>query len=130
MPGYIRKFGLFAGFVAYVALVIRFGVSFHFSKIEYDKYLIIQAKYIAIIASGNNTNNLPKLQEVKNPSITVGNKIFKIILLCIAIIVVAIPEGLALAKTLSLAFAIEKMQAENNLVRFIMTSCEKIVTAY
>jgi magnesium-transporting ATPase (P-type) len=98
-------------------------VSFHFSKIEYNKYLITQAKYNVNIASGTNTNNLPKLQEVENPSNTDGNKILKIIMLFIAIIVVAIPEGLLLTVTLSLAFAITKMQADNNLVRF-MTSCE------
>lgn len=128
MAGDIGKFGLIAAVVTFVALIIRFGVSFHFSKVEYDKYLVNQAEYNATIASGTNKTAIPILQEVANPSSTVGNKILKIILLCIAIIVVAIPEGLPLAVTLSLAFAIAKMQAENNLVRF-MTSCETMGTA-
>ncbi|MBO7133881.1 MAG: HAD-IC family P-type ATPase, partial [Bacteroidales bacterium] len=46
-----------------------------------------------------------------------------IIILCISSIVVAIPEGLPLAVTLSLAFSIKKMMDLNNLVRK-MHACE------
>jgi calcium-translocating P-type ATPase len=115
----VGKFGLIAAIITFVALIIRFGVSFHFSKIEYEEYLI---KKLAATQKGE------IIPEVMDPAVTVGNKILKIILLCIAIIVVAIPEGLPLAVTLSLAFAIKKMQDENNLVRF-MTSCETMGTA-
>jgi len=38
-------------------------------------------------------------------------------LISIAILVVAIPEGLPLAVTLSLAFSVNKMAEDNNLVR-------------
>lgn len=38
-------------------------------------------------------------------------------ILSITILVVAIPEGLPLAVTLSLAFSVKKMAKENNLVR-------------
>lgn len=38
-------------------------------------------------------------------------------ILGIAVVVVAIPEGLPLAVTLSLAFSVKKMLLDNNLVR-------------
>ena len=49
--------------------------------------------------------------------------ILTIIILCVSIIVVAIPEGLPLAVTLSLAFSIKKLMDNNNLVRK-MHACE------
>ena len=49
--------------------------------------------------------------------------ILSIIILCVSIIVVAIPEGLPLAVTLSLAFSIKKLMDNNNLVRK-MHACE------
>ena len=128
MAGDVGKFGLIASVITFVALIIRFGVSYNSSKIEYDRYIETQAQINATIAAGSNTTQITVNQEVVNPSTTVGNKILKIFLLCIAIVVVAIPEGLPLAVTLSLAFAIAKMQSENNLVRF-MTSCETMGTA-
>ena len=39
------------------------------------------------------------------------------IIIAITIVVVAVPEGLPLAVTLSLAFSVNKMKEENNLVR-------------
>ena len=50
-------------------------------------------------------------------------KILIIIILCVSIIVVAIPEGLPLAVTLSLSFSIKKLMDNNNLVRR-MHACE------
>ena len=41
----------------------------------------------------------------------------------VTIIVVAIPEGLPLAVTISLAYSVKRMQADNNLVR-VMAACE------
>ena len=51
------------------------------------------------------------------------NKVLRILILCVSIIVVAIPEGLPLAVTLSLAFSIKKLMDRNNLVRK-MHACE------
>ena len=51
------------------------------------------------------------------------SKILRILILCVSIIVVAIPEGLPLAVTLSLAFSIKKLMDKNNLVRK-MHACE------
>ena len=121
MANDVGKFGLLAAIITFVALIIRFGVTFHFSKAEYDK------TYPDWLAK-NTTNSDYRVAAPVDPVTQVGTKILKIILLCIAIIVVAIPEGLPLAVTLSLAFAIAKMQEENNLVRF-MTSCETMGTA-
>ena len=49
--------------------------------------------------------------------------ILTIIILCVSIIVVAIPEGLPLAVTLSLAFSIKRLMDQRNLVRK-MHACE------
>ena len=49
--------------------------------------------------------------------------IITIVILCVSIIVVAIPEGLPLAVTLSLSFSIKKLMDNNNLVRK-MHACE------
>ncbi len=51
------------------------------------------------------------------------DKLLGIIILCVSIIVVAIPEGLPLAVTLSLAFSIKRLMDNNNLVRK-MHACE------
>ncbi|KAH0524235.1 hypothetical protein TsFJ059_006767 [Trichoderma semiorbis] len=51
-----------------------------------------------------------------------------ILVMAITIIVVAVPEGLPLAVTLSLAFATKRMTRENNLVRHLQ-SCETMGNA-
>ena len=61
--------------------------------------------------------------ELTNPKKNVSNNVLDIILLCVSIIVVAIPEGLPLAVTLSLAFSIRKLMEQKNLVRK-MHACE------
>ena len=61
--------------------------------------------------------------DLTDPRLNVAKKILDIIILCISIVVVAIPEGLPLAVTLSLAFSIKKMMDYNNLVRK-MHACE------
>lgn len=52
---------------------------------------------------------------------TVDNLV-KYIIISITIIVVAVPEGLPLAVTISLAFSVMKMKKENNLVRKLEAS--------
>lgn len=44
-------------------------------------------------------------------------------MIAVTIIVVAVPEGLPLAVTISLAFSVNKMKDENNLVKQL-ASCE------
>ncbi|WAO91148.1 Calcium-transporting ATPase [Fusarium falciforme] len=57
-----------------------------------------------------------------------GQSFLRILITSITIIVVAVPEGLPLAVTLSLAFATKKMTKENNLVRHLQ-SCETMGNA-
>ncbi|KAK0616440.1 hypothetical protein B0T14DRAFT_523136 [Immersiella caudata] len=57
-----------------------------------------------------------------------GQSFLRILITSITIIVVAVPEGLPLAVTLSLAFATKKMTRENNLVRHLQ-SCETMGNA-
>ncbi|KAM0347376.1 hypothetical protein ACHAPU_004896 [Fusarium lateritium] len=57
-----------------------------------------------------------------------GQTFLQILITAITVIVVAVPEGLPLAVTLSLAFATKKMTRENNLVRHLQ-SCETMGNA-
>lgn len=50
-------------------------------------------------------------------SVETLNKFVNFIIIAITVIVVAVPEGLPLAVTISLAFSVMKMKEENNLVR-------------
>jgi Ca2+ transporting ATPase len=45
------------------------------------------------------------------------------LIIAVSIIVMAVPEGLPLAVTISLAYSVGKMKDENNLVRFL-AACE------
>lgn len=45
------------------------------------------------------------------------------IVIGITVLVVAIPEGLPLAVTISLAFSVKKMLKDNNLVRLVLVIC-------
>lgn len=49
-------------------------------------------------------------------------KIIEFVIIAITVIVVAVPEGLPLAVTISLAFSVMKMKEENNLVRKLEAS--------
>ncbi|KAF1828483.1 calcium ATPase [Decorospora gaudefroyi] len=57
-----------------------------------------------------------------------GQNFLNILIVAITVIVVAAPEGLPLAVTLALAFAITRMLKDNNLVR-LLRSCETMVNA-
>lgn len=50
-------------------------------------------------------------------SISTLNSLVTFVIIGITIIVVAVPEGLPLAVTISLAYSVMKMKLENNLVR-------------
>ena len=124
----IGYFGLGAGIITLIALFIRFGVNYDRQNKDYQ----IESKVESIMTfflfnfpnkkvekniSGHINNNLT------DPKTVVSKNILDIIILCISIIVVAIPEGLPLAVTLSLAFSIKKLMDYNNLVRK-MHACE------
>ena len=124
----IGYFGIGAGIVTLIALMIRFGISFSKEAEEYNKTSKIESIMTGIAFNlpfraqedgiANNIDN-----QLSDPKLSVAKKILDIIILCISIIVVAIPEGLPLAVTLSLAFSIKKMMDYNNLVRK-MHACE------
>ena len=124
----IGWFGLGAGIVTLVALFIRFGISYTQDKKEYENDSSIESLMTAY------TQNFPQAKDdenvvtyinndLTNPNSMIAKKILDIVILCVSIIVVAIPEGLPLAVTLSLAFSIKKMMDQNNLVRK-MHACE------
>ena len=58
----------------------------------------------------------------------VGTELLKYFMISVTIIVVAVPEGLAMSVTLSLAYSMQKMAADNNLVRQLH-ACETIGAA-
>ena len=124
----IGYFGIGAGIVTFVALMIRFAINFTEEIKDYNKTSKIESIITGILfnmphkrieegIANNSDSNLI------DPRLNVAKKILDIIILCISIIVVAIPEGLPLAVTLSLAFSIKKMMDYNNLVRK-MHACE------
>ena len=124
----IGYFGLGAGIVTLVALMIRFAISFTDEVKDYNKTSKIETIITGLLFNmpykrieegiANNTDS-----NLIDPRLNVAKKILDIIILCISIVVVAIPEGLPLAVTLSLAFSIKKMMDYNNLVRK-MHACE------
>ena len=124
----IGYFGIGAGIVTLVALMIRFAISFTDEVKDFNKTSKIETVVTGILFNmphknieegfANNSDS-----NLTDPRINVAKKILDIIILCISIVVVAIPEGLPLAVTLSLAFSIKKMMDYNNLVRK-MHACE------
>jgi len=124
----IGYFGMIAGVVTLIALMIRFIINFIKDSKDYKKNSRVEIVMTEILFNlpykkdddkfKANTNN-----KLSDPRLDVAKQILDIIILCISIIVVAIPEGLPLAVTLSLAFSIKKMMDYNNLVRK-MHACE------
>ena len=124
----IGYFGMFAGIVTLIALFIRFGVDYTKNNKEYNDESLLQSLMGFYIMNNNNKVNDKKIMSIVNMKLTnpkknISRNILDIIMLCVSIIVVAIPEGLPLAVTLSLAFSIKKLMDKNNLVRK-MHACE------
>ena len=124
----IGYFGMAAGAVTLVALMIRFAISFSKDIKDYDKASKTEGIITSILFNFPSLKSNDKLMEhvdndLTDPRIGVAKQILDIIILCVSIIVVAIPEGLPLAVTLSLAFSIKKLMDYNNLVRK-MHACE------
>ena len=121
----IGYFGIGAGIVTLIALMIRFAVEFSEDSKDYSSTSKIESLVTGLLFNEpykiydqeimNHTDN-----NLEDPRQRVAEQILNIIILCISIVVVAIPEGLPLAVTLSLAFSIKKMMDYNNLVRKCM----------
>ena len=126
----IGWFGMGAGIVTLIALTIRFII---FYLDHYKDYQIEVAKkdlttaYLMNFPYENYNDNKTIISEAtltpKHPKDDISKNVLNIIMLSVSIIVVAIPEGLPLAVTLSLAFSIKKLMDFNNLVRK-MHACE------
>ena len=56
-------------------------------------------------------------------SVETVHEIIEYFIIAVSIIVVAVPEGLPLAVTIALAYSVDKMKDENNLVRYLQ-ACE------
>jgi magnesium-transporting ATPase (P-type) len=59
---------------------------------------------------------------------TIFDQLLKAFIMAVSIIVVAVPEGLPLAVTLSLAYSTQKMMLDNNLIR-VLAACETMGNA-
>ena len=68
------------------------------------------------------------VQEEKTWDTVYINYYVKFVIIGVTVLVVAVPEGLPLAVTLSLAYSVKKMMADNNLVRHL-DACETMGNA-
>jgi P-type Ca2+ transporter type 2C len=66
--------------------------------------------------------------EWRNPEFTFYEFLLKAFIMGVTIVVVAVPEGLPLAVTLSLAYSTQKMMKDNNLIR-VLAACETMGNA-
>ena len=124
----IGWFGMAAGVITLVALTIRFIIHYLKSDKEYKKESAKKDLFISIIMNYPSQYYIEEIKRktevhLTNPKSEISANVLNIIMLCVSIIVVAIPEGLPLAVTLSLAFSIKKLMDFKNLVRK-MHACE------
>ena len=124
----IGWFGMGAGIVTFIALLLRFAIKYVKDNKNYKNESKVDSVMTGFAMNSPGEMENPKVfgnvnNELTNPKSLIAKQILDIIILCISIIVVAIPEGLPLAVTLSLAFSIKKMMDLNNLVRK-MHACE------
>ncbi len=114
----ISIFGLVSALATFVSLFIRFLIEIFKCKEKEFAILYERSNWFNTTMIGESPRKRELCDDLK-----IITKLLRIIILCIAIIVVAIPEGLPLAVTLSLAVSISKMMEDNNLVRQ-MSACE------
>lgn len=88
-------------------------------------FLVLLIKFCVTVAPKGKIN---PSTDTAYTSTQKGNKFMNILITCIALIAVAIPEGLPLAVTLALAFATKRMFKDGNLVRRLV-GCEVMGSA-
>ncbi|KAJ3233227.1 hypothetical protein HDU81_002378 [Chytriomyces hyalinus] len=88
-------------------------------------FVLLFLKYIVSVLKTHGFGNATEAQESGSE---VASQLVKILLTSIAIVAVAVPEGLPLAVTLSLAYATVRMMKDNNLVR-VLSACETMGNA-
>ena len=122
----IGKFGLIAAILTFVALSVKLiytrleEAEFQFKHGEHDNNLTY---YFNTTNNTTTYNNGTHHHSAHSVFKGMSKEIITIVILCITILVVAIPEGLPLAVTLSLSFSVRKMMDDKNLVRR-MSACE------
>ena len=79
--------------------------------------------FLALAISGFARGTIPF-----EASLDVGGQLLEFLIVAVTIIVVAVPEGLPLAVTISLAYSVRKMAKDKNLVRKL-ASCETMGAA-
>ncbi|THG10712.1 hypothetical protein TEA_025081 [Camellia sinensis var. sinensis] len=105
LTSYIGKVGLLVAFLVLVVLLIRY-----FTGNTEDEH-------------GNQEFNRSKTK-----ANDVMNAVVRIVAAAVTIVVVAIPEGLPLAVTLTLAYSMKRMMVENSMVRKL-SACETMGSA-
>ena len=123
---YIGKFGMAAGITTLIALTLRYIINYFTAEKEFEKEAAKKDLAYSILTNYNSLDERIKNEAkivLTDPKNQVAENILNIIMFCVSIIVVAIPEGLPLAVTLSLAFSIKQLMNQNNLVRK-MHACE------
>ena len=128
IAGNIGIFGMGAGIVTLIALTIRFIITYLSKYKSYQKELAQKDLISAYLMNFpheeiNQTIRNEANISLNDPKSEISENVLNIIMLSVSIIVVAIPEGLPLAVTLSLAFSIKKLMDYKNLVRK-MHACE------
>ncbi|KAJ3334383.1 hypothetical protein HDU76_000076 [Blyttiomyces sp. JEL0837] len=88
-------------------------------------FVSLLIKYIVTVLRTNGFGESSPTQESGSEVLT---QLLMITVTCIAIIAIAVPEGLPLAVTLALAFATKRMIKDNNLVR-VLSACETMGNA-
>lgn len=95
-----QKLGVLAKYIVHIGLLV--GAVF---------FLIIFIRYLV------------HLKGIKGGPRAKGKNFLNVFILAITVVVIAVPEGLPLAVTMSLAYATARMLKDNNLVR-LLKSCE------
>ena len=127
----IAIYGFIAGTVILLSLFILFGLEFHENMKIYKKHLHIKALMKTFLFNfpykikDTVIESIAMKDNVTNPTSMIAKKILDIVILSISIIVIAIPEGLSSAITLSFAFSLKEMVNHKNLIRKI-EACEKM----
>ena len=127
----IAIFGLISGTIIFISLFIRFGIEFHQNMKVYKKHFHLKILMKSFLFNfpykkiNSFIQGVAIQDNVTNPKYLIAKKILDIILLSISIFVIAIPEGLSSAITLSFAFSLKKLVKHNNFIRKI-EACEKM----
>ena len=120
----IGKIGIFVAGLTVLVLIIKL-IYFAWISSETDANFAAMTTSCATqdyhnVTTDGETKNYKCLSEDEvNCAPLYFKYILKFIIIGVTVLVVAVPEGLPLAVTISLAFSVKKMMADNNLVRHL-----------